>query len=217
MANVAQADVTITTFNTGNIRSDGTPNHIGTLASGNYFVGNCGLYCTGTRGEYRNYFEFQIPTLYETITSASLELQNDAVQADQYAPFTYKLTSTPSINFSGLGQGVYYGFSYFDNASNVGTSNLSLSAAAISDISAGGEFIVSGSVPNITTGATQPSECAFGFTGGPDNQPALILTGVSLTPPRPTGVPEPTTWALMLIGVASLGGALRRRRNLVVA
>ncbi len=29
------------------------------------------------------------------------------------------------------------------------------------------------------------------------------------------GVPEPTTWALMLIGVAGMGAALRRRRNAV--
>ena len=31
------------------------------------------------------------------------------------------------------------------------------------------------------------------------------------------GVPEPSTWAMMLLGVASLGGALRRRRDVAAA
>lgn len=32
-----------------------------------------------------------------------------------------------------------------------------------------------------------------------------------------TGVPEPATWAMMIVGMGAVGGALRRRRNLVAA
>jgi hypothetical protein len=42
--------------------------------------------------------------------------------------------------------------------------------------------------------------------------PVALLDGVSLT-----AVPEPATWALMMIGVAGLGAAARRRRSLALA
>ena len=43
---------------------------------------------------------------------------------------------------------------------------------------------------------------------------ALDLVGEDLTPLFPTSIPEPSSWAMMLIGVAITGGALRRRNSL---
>jgi hypothetical protein len=42
--------------------------------------------------------------------------------------------------------------------------------------------------------------------------PVALLDGVSLT-----SVPEPATWAMMTLGVAGLGAAMRRRRRLAAA
>jgi len=51
----------------------------------------------------------------------------------------------------------------------------------------------------------------FSFTGSGNNQ-AAITGSVSLTP-----VPEPATWAMMLVGFAGVGMAIRRRRRPVLA
>ena len=48
---------------------------------------------------------------------------------------------------------------------------------------------------------------AVGTPGGAP--PISFLDGVSLT----ADVPEPAAWALMLLGVVALGGAVRRRRT----
>lgn len=40
----------------------------------------------------------------------------------------------------------------------------------------------------------------------------LTLTGISSAPPGIGGVPEPATWAMMMVGVGLTGYALRRRR-----
>jgi PEP-CTERM motif len=50
---------------------------------------------------------------------------------------------------------------------------------------------------------------SIGNTGTGDNQ-GPILDNVSLSI---AAVPEPTTWAMMILGFGVIGGALRRRRN----
>ena len=55
---------------------------------------------------------------------------------------------------------------------------------------------------------------SFVANGGPSSSlpPFALLDGVSVTP-----VPEPTTWALTLIGVGMLGAGLRMRRREALA
>ncbi len=50
------------------------------------------------------------------------------------------------------------------------------------------------------------------FESTPDT---AIIGGAPIT--GPLGVPEPATWAVMLLGVGAIGGAMRRRRGLVPA
>jgi hypothetical protein len=49
-------------------------------------------------------------------------------------------------------------------------------------------------------------------TGGATLPPFALLDGVSISQ-CPPGVPEPATWAMMLLGLGGLGGALRARRQ----
>jgi hypothetical protein len=53
------------------------------------------------------------------------------------------------------------------------------------------------------------------FTGSDGRGPILDYMAVDITPLG--GVPEPATWAMMLLGFGSLGAALRRRRRAVYA
>jgi len=78
--------------------------------------------------------------------------------------------------------------------------------------------VVGGSVSDISnaTVATDlnylmahPGDAAF--TGALVPQVATDQTGLS------SGAPEPASWALMLSGVGAVGGAVRRRRSLVLA
>ncbi|HEV2362605.1 MAG TPA: PEPxxWA-CTERM sorting domain-containing protein [Caulobacteraceae bacterium] len=61
------------------------------------------------------------------------------------------------------------------------------------------DLMFSGAVPKI-------SSVVFSFGTGPDN----FLPGQAL-------VPEPASWALMMMGAGLIGGALRRRRKLAAA
>lgn len=50
------------------------------------------------------------------------------------------------------------------------------------------------------------------------SQPVRVtITGITTQPPGIGGVPEPSTWAMMLIGFGATGYAMRRRRSKVVA
>ena len=61
----------------------------------------------------------------------------------------------------------------------------------------------------VLNGATNLAILADWHTGGDDTG----LDNVSLSGPAVTAVPEPTTWASMLAGLAGVGAALRRGRR----
>jgi len=71
---------------------------------------------------------------------------------------------------------------------------------------------------SLTFTATSTNEVLSFLAIGTGTQPApafALLDGVSLT--QVTGVPEPATWAMMLLGIGGLGGALRMRRKQLFA
>lgn len=57
-----------------------------------------------------------------------------------------------------------------------------------------------------------PFDNFFDFTQGVDGGLINVGTGPIITPPS-AAVPEPTTWAMMMIGFGAVGGSLRRRRK----
>ncbi len=60
----------------------------------------------------------------------------------------------------------------------------------------------------LNTGSTAPTNLYFGVTDGNfgDNGGAFSITVIQ-------GVPEPATWALMILGFGAVGGAMRRRQS----
>jgi len=92
-------------------------------------------------------------------------------------------------------------------------------AAQTTDIYLGGTLEESIG-PLASTAAWTPY--SFTFTGsgnltfvevGPSDQQGNVLDNVTLT----SSVPEPATWALMLVGFGALGGAVRGRRGKAIA
>ena len=61
----------------------------------------------------------------------------------------------------------------------------------------------------LNTGAVSPTQLHFGVSDGNfgDNGGAFTIQLTQLG-----GVPEPASWAMMTLGVAGVGGALRRRK-----
>lgn len=60
--------------------------------------------------------------------------------------------------------------------------------------------------------------CDFAHTGSiamqlPSGVSFTSGSGVFLSPPLPSGVPEPTTWAMLIVGFGLAGGAIRKRRS----
>jgi hypothetical protein len=75
------------------------------------------------------------------------------------------------------------------------------------------------SITYIATGALTP--ISFTINAASDkgsNDPLIDGVAFELTAPGGVGaVPEPATWAMMLVGFGAVGGAMRRRRGKTVA
>ena len=75
--------------------------------------------------------------------------------------------------------------------------------------------MVNGNTTDTLVYATDPTITGFGIgaTGIPED--SYIFSHVTLTEDMTSGVPEPTTWAMMVLGFAGVGllGYRRTRRN----
>ncbi len=112
---------------------------------------------------------------------------NDALVA--YANFAHPFTSTPTA----LTVGSALWNALFANDYNVAGNMTSPNWTSLNSTGLSGNFwIIGASRPNLDT-----------------NDDGFKLTAITVTP----AVPEPGTWAMMLIGFGGVGVALRRRRK----
>ena len=126
---------------------------------------------------------------------------------------------TQTINGLTIGQSYHLSFNYafaqqfaFDGAT---TQNLSVSFGGFSatspDLVLPNHAFSGWGVANFDIIATATSQVlSFSSLASPQLPPFALVSSVSLT----GGVPEPGTWAIMLLGFASLGVAARVRRRI---
>ena len=192
--------ITINAANRGWFEEQGGNN--GNSPNQNYIIGNCGLGdCED--GEFRSWFQFQIPALPGPIASARLIYDTADVLVEQGPSMTLTVTSLPAFfGFSNLGTGTFYGTRDYTIADDETTQSISLSAAALTDIEAS-QLGVFGTSGRLTAGAsfgpTLPNQYIFGRSVGSD------LTKLEITT-----VPEPTALALLGIGLFSVCRRPRR-------
>lgn len=194
------AEIVLAASAQGYIAVNGTND--GTGPNNSYAVGNCGeAFCY--TGEFRNFFTFDIPTLTGPLTGAALRLDTSGLYLQQNPSITYQVTSTSGVNFAALGTGVFYGQKTYTIADFDVVHDIELSGAALAAIGAGGgSLTISGRV-------TSPTD----FGGGELNQ--LVFTGTGSAQQlvlTTAAVPEPGTWALMIVGFGAAGAAMRRCR-----
>jgi hypothetical protein len=174
----------------------------GNSPTNNYLAGNCGSRDCGA-GEFRDFFQFDIPILSAPVISAELLLDTGHTRLAQSPSLNYQLTSLPgAFGFDDLGTGTVYATRTYTSLDASQVESIELNAAALGDIvaAAGGTFGVGGRVISATTfGPTVPSQDIFGLTGG-----AQILV-INLR-----DVPEPGS--LLLLGSALGGLAVCRWR-----
>ena len=157
-------------------------------------------------------------------------------QANDYL-FTYSLSNTstsPSTNISGFGfniTDIVPSSSTFDLATSFSTGTYTYAA----DGSISGGYSVDfcaasnqnscagGSNNGPTPGGTASGTIGLEFSSLPESftitQPVIRMqntgpTGGGSDIGLPGGVPEPATWAMMLVGFTGIGFAMRRRRKL---
>lgn len=75
--------------------------------------------------------------------------------------------------------------------------------------------LADGSVAFLLRDDRNPFDNFYDFTQGVDGGLINVGTGPIVTPP--SGVPEPATWAMMIVGFGLVGAAARRRRSVPLA
>ncbi len=103
------------------------------------------------------------------------------------------------------------GTSVFSTSTGFGNNILSTGFFSLSDIGALADLfasLVSTSQLQFFLNDADPNDNFFDFTQGVDGGLIDVGTGPVVTPPN-GAVPEPSTWAMLLIGFFGIGGALR--------
>ena len=138
-------------INNGNHGSNGNS------SDNNYIVGNCGFNDCNA-GEFRDFFQFSIPSFSGPILTADLVLQTWSTVLDQSPSLTYQVTSLPAtFGFGDLGTGTVDGTRIYTSTDANMTELIPLDAAAFTDIKAAGgdTFGVGGrAISAITFGPT---------------------------------------------------------------
>lgn len=197
------AELVVNASDRGWLNSLGQNN--GHSASGNYLAGYCDpISCTAS-GEYRNFFTFTLPQFSDPLVSAVLRINTRSVIAEQSSAIDYQVTSTGAQNFAALGTGTVFGQRSYSVSDLFQIRDIDLTLAALTAIAsaAGSNLTISGRVLPPTIFSGNFDSLVFGDSSAGSVQ--LILT---------TGqpVPEPATWAMMVLGFGAAGAVLRRQR-----
>ncbi len=192
--------ITLEASNRGWFEQQGDDN--GTGSGNNYITGNCGLGDCDD-GEFRSWFQYEIPALSDSVLSARLLVDTEDVKVEQGPSMTLNVTSLPvAFGFADLGTGTFYATRDYSAADQNSTQSISLNAAALADIEAS-QLGVFGTSQRISAGASfgpaLPNQFVYGGSGFSDRTRLEI-----------TIIPEPTTLALLGIGLIS---ACRRARH----
>lgn len=132
----------------------------GDTASNNYLVGSCSaLSCASFPGEYRNFFDFDIPELDGVVVGAVLRLDSGDTRIKQSSSLTYQVTSTESLTFGDLGNGEVFGARDYTSSDLFVVRDIQLNASAISAISLaeGAALTMSGRVSSPKRAPRNPS------------------------------------------------------------
>ena len=173
---------------------DATGGTNGAFVDNNYIAGICGpVVCGGSGSLYRNWFRFNLASFTPLATSAVLRLTN------------------PTDGFANT-LGASLGYSLFDvtNFFGLGSGN---SLAVYNDLGTGTQYgttNVTGAQNNtVIEIALNAAALASINTGRQDGSWALGGTMVAGT----SVVPEPSTWMLMVAGLAGIAVAGRAKRR----
>lgn len=109
------------------------------------------------------------------------------------------------------------GTSLFSTGTGFGDDILSTGFFVLSDIGKLSSLFssMSGGSLAYTLNDVDPTDNFYDFTQGVDGGLINVGTGPVVTPPSPPSgaVPEPATWAMMLVGFGALGVAMRKQRK----
>ncbi len=176
----------------------------GNTSSNNYIAGSSGA------GQFRDHFDFSIPTLSGALTGATLTLDNSGGhEGGATTTFTVSgLGVFGTYGYSDIGTGTEYG-SVAISAS--GTVTITLDAAALAALSAdqGGTF---------SLGGVDSGEAAFPRESDDFYGSGFSFTPNTLTLETTSAVPEPSSLALIVTAsVTGLGYFGWRRRRTATA